>query len=164
MAGVRKLEQIGAALVDWRLTFACAVYNLVRLRRLRAGCSVAGHRAGAPPCPPARHQAGVEVSHPDRIPCPDDAVRSEGLEVTITSAGTRDDPWPVRRALACHIRNDGTSQGQPTRRKPAATCECHKALGGGSVTLRHGEAQTPPAELAESTLAGSVTFRAGHRV
>ena len=34
VAGLRKLRHRGTALVDWLLTFACAAYNLVRLRRL----------------------------------------------------------------------------------------------------------------------------------
>jgi IS5 family transposase len=34
VAGLRKLKHRGTALVDWLLTFACAAYNLVRLRRL----------------------------------------------------------------------------------------------------------------------------------
>jgi transposase len=36
VAGLRKLRHRGTALVDWLLTFACAAYNLVRLRRLLA--------------------------------------------------------------------------------------------------------------------------------
>lgn len=36
VAGLRKLKHRGTALVDWLLTFACAAYNLVRLRRLLA--------------------------------------------------------------------------------------------------------------------------------
>ena len=36
VAGLRKLKHRGTALVDWLLTFACAAYHLVRLRRLRA--------------------------------------------------------------------------------------------------------------------------------
>jgi transposase len=34
VAGLRMLQHRGTALVDWLLTFACAAYNLVRLRRL----------------------------------------------------------------------------------------------------------------------------------
>lgn len=36
VAGLRKLKHRGTALVDWLLTFACAAYNLARLRRLLA--------------------------------------------------------------------------------------------------------------------------------
>ena len=36
VAGLRKLKHRGTAVVDWLLTFACAAYNLVRLRRLLA--------------------------------------------------------------------------------------------------------------------------------
>jgi hypothetical protein len=34
VAGLRKLKHRGTAQVDWMVTFACAAYNLVRLRRL----------------------------------------------------------------------------------------------------------------------------------
>jgi hypothetical protein len=34
VAGLRKLKHRGTARVDWMVTFACAAYNLVRLRRL----------------------------------------------------------------------------------------------------------------------------------
>ncbi|MFN8858964.1 MAG: IS5 family transposase [Gemmatimonadaceae bacterium] len=34
VAGLRKVKHRGTALVDWIVTFACAAYNLVRLRRL----------------------------------------------------------------------------------------------------------------------------------
>jgi hypothetical protein len=34
VAGLRKVKHRGTARVDWIVTFACAAYNLVRLRRL----------------------------------------------------------------------------------------------------------------------------------
>lgn len=34
IAGLRKVKHRGTARVDWLVTFACAAYNLVRLRRL----------------------------------------------------------------------------------------------------------------------------------
>ena len=36
VAGLRKVKHRGTARVDWIVTFACAAYNLVRLRRLVA--------------------------------------------------------------------------------------------------------------------------------
>ena len=38
VGGLRKLRHRGVALVDWQLTFAATVYNLVRLRNLEARC------------------------------------------------------------------------------------------------------------------------------
>jgi hypothetical protein len=34
LAGLRKVKHLGAARVDWILTFACPAGNFVRLRRL----------------------------------------------------------------------------------------------------------------------------------
>jgi hypothetical protein len=34
VAGLRQVRQRGTARVEWLVTFACAAYNLVRLRRL----------------------------------------------------------------------------------------------------------------------------------
>lgn len=45
-AGLRNPRHRGTALVDWLLTFACAAYNLLRLRRLLAAYVSAGRRAG----------------------------------------------------------------------------------------------------------------------
>ena len=38
VGGLRKLRHRGVELVDWQLTFAAAVYNLVRMRNLEATC------------------------------------------------------------------------------------------------------------------------------
>ena len=39
VGGLRNLRHRGVALVDWQLTFAAAVYNLVRMRNVEAVCS-----------------------------------------------------------------------------------------------------------------------------